>query len=136
MADHLETYGSAKLRVLFVDDEKRKRIKKDNLFEKIYDFWTSFHDPNKSIFYWYGQKISTLEMSIRRKWNSQVLPLVNIISKQYKEKDELFNPEKYLEETDQEKYLELLKAWKVDVEKSYLERIRIYVFLQSGIRSV
>ena len=136
MADHLETYGSAKLRVLFVDDEKRKRIKKDNLFEKIYDFWTSFHDPNKSIFYWYGQKIWTLETSIRRKWNSQVLPLVNIISKQYKEKDELFNPEKYLEETDQEKYLELLKAWKVDVEKSYLERIRIYVFLQSGIRSV
>ena len=136
MADHLETYGSAKLRVLFVDDEKRKRIKKDNLFEKIYDFWTSFHDPNKSIFYWYGQKIWTLEMPIRRKWNSQVLPLVNIISKQYKEKDELFNPEKYLEETDQEKYLELLKAWKVDVEKSYLERIRIYVFLQSGIRSV
>ena len=136
MADHLETYGSAKLRVLFVDDEKRKRIKKDNLFEKIDDFWTSFHDPNKSIFYWYGQKIWTLEMSIRRKWNSQVLPLVNIISKQYKEKDELFNPEKYLEETDQEKYLELLKAWKVDVEKSYLERIRIYVFLQSGIRSV
>ena len=136
MADHLETYGSAKLRVLFVDDEKRKRIKKDNLFEKIYDFWTSFHYPNKSIFYWYGQKIWTLEMSIRRKWNSQVLPLVNIISKQYKEKDELFNPEKYLEETDQEKYLELLKAWKVDVEKSYLERIRIYVFLQSGIRSV
>ena len=136
MADHLETYGSAKLRVLFVDDEKRKRIKKDNLFEKIYDFWTSFHDPNKSIFYWYGQKIWTLEMSIGRKWNSQVLPLVNIISKQYKEKDELFNPEKYLEETDQEKYLELLKAWKVDVEKSYLERIRIYVFLQSGIRSV
>ena len=136
MADHLETYGSAKLRVLFVDDEKRKRIKKDNLFEKIYDFWTSFHDPNKSIFYWYGQKIWMLEMSIRRKWNSQVLPLVNIISKQYKEKDELFNPEKYLEETDQEKYLELLKAWKVDVEKSYLERIRIYVFLQSGIRSV
>ena len=136
MADHLETYGSAKLRVLFVDDEKRKRIKKDNLFEKSYDFWTSFHDPNKSIFYWYGQKIWTLEMSIRRKWNSQVLPLVNIISKQYKEKDELFNPEKYLEKTDQEKYLELLKAWKVDVEKSYLERIRIYVFLQSGIRSV
>ena len=136
MADHLETYASAKLRVLFMDDEKRKRIKKDILFEKIYDFWTSFHDPNKSIFYWYGQKIWTLEMSIRRKWNSQVLPLVNIISKQYKEKDELFNPEKYLEETDQEKYLELLKAWKVDVEKSYLERIRIYVFLQSGIRSV
>ena len=102
-------------------DEKRKRIKKDILFEKIYDFWMSFHDPNRSIFYWYGQNIWTLEMSIRRKWNSQVLPLVNIILKQYKEKDEFFNLKKYLEEADQEKYFELLKAWKVDVEKRYLD---------------
>ena len=121
MADHLETYGSAKLRVLFMDDEKGKVIKKHTLFENLYDFWTSFHDHNKSIFYWYGQKICALEMSIRRKWNSKVLLLVNIILKKYKEKDEFFDPEKYLEEVDQEKYFELLKAWKVDVEKSYLE---------------
>ena len=58
-------------------------------------------------------------MSIRRKWNSQVLPLVNIILKQYKEKDEFFNPTKYLEEADQEKHFEVLKAWKVDVEKLF-----------------
>ena len=28
MADHLETYGSAKLRVLFMNDEKGREIKK------------------------------------------------------------------------------------------------------------
>ena len=56
MADHLETYGSANLRVLFINDEKRREIKKDTLFENLQDFWTSFHDPNKRIFYWYAQK--------------------------------------------------------------------------------
>ena len=73
-----------------MDDEKGKEIKKDTLFENLYDFQTSFHDPNKSIFYWYGQKIWLLEMSIRRKWNSEILPLVNIILKKYQEKDEFF----------------------------------------------
>ena len=121
MADHLESYSSAKLKVLFMDDAKGKEIKKDTLLENLYDFCTSFHDPNKSIFHWYVQKIWALEMSIRRKWNSKVLPLVNIILKKCKEKDEFFDPEKYLEEVDQEKCFELLKAWKVDVEKSYLE---------------
>ena len=104
-----------------MDDEKGKGTKKDILFENLYDFWTSFHDHNKSIFYWYGYKIWALEMPIRRKWNSKVLPLVNIILKKHKEKGEFFNPEKCLEEVDQEKYFELLKAWKVDVEESYLE---------------
>ena len=121
MSDHLETYVSAKLRVLFMDDEKGREIKKDTLFEDLYDFWTAFHDPNKILFYWYRQKIWMLEMSIRRKWNSKVLPLVNIILKKYKEKDQSFSPEKYLEEVDQEKYFELLKTWKIEVEKTYLE---------------
>ena len=92
MAHHLETYGSAKF---FINDEKGREIKNDTLFENLYDFWTSFHDTNKSIFYWYGQKIWMLEMSIRRKWDPKVLPLINIIFKKYKEKDEFFNPEKY-----------------------------------------
>ena len=55
MVDHLETYGSAKLRVLFINDEKGREIKKDALFENLHDFWTSFHDTNISIFYWYEQ---------------------------------------------------------------------------------
>ena len=35
MAGHLETYGSANLRVLFINDGKRREIKKDTLFENL-----------------------------------------------------------------------------------------------------
>ena len=121
MSDDLETYGSAKLRVLFMDDGKGREIKKDTLFENLYDFWTTLHDPNKSLLYWQRQKIWMLEMSMRRKWNSQVLPLANIILKKYKENDQFFNPEKYLAEVDQEKYFKLLKTWKIEVEKTFLQ---------------
>ena len=69
MTDYFETYGSANLRVV------------------IMDFWTSYHDSNKKLFWWYPQKIWKLEMSIRKKWNSTVLPLANIIFKKYREKD-------------------------------------------------
>ena len=58
MADHLETYGSANLRVVFMDDERGKNIKTDTPFENLYDFWTSFHDQNNSIF---GGMTKTLE---------------------------------------------------------------------------
>ena len=90
MAVQLETYGSAKLRVVFMDYERGDRIKTDTLFENLYDFWTSYHDSNKSIFKQYGQNIWKLEMSIRKKWNPKVLLLVNIIFKKYKEKDDFF----------------------------------------------
>ena len=59
-------------------------------------------------------------MSIRRKWDTKVLLPINITFEKYKESDEFFNPEKYLEEVDQEKYFELLRTWKVDFEKTYL----------------
>ena len=120
MTNHLETHGSTNLRVLFMNDERGKMIKTDSLFENLYDFCTSYHDRNKSLFYWYGHKIWKLEMSIKRK-QSKDLPLVNIIIKKFKEKDEFFNPDRFLEEFDQEKYFELLKAWKTDVQKSYLD---------------
>ena len=38
MAQQLETYQSAKLRVVFMNDERRDRIKTDTLFENLYDF--------------------------------------------------------------------------------------------------
>ena len=38
MNDFFETYGSANLRVVFMDDERGKRIKEDTLFENLYDF--------------------------------------------------------------------------------------------------
>ena len=61
MAEQLETYRSAKLRVVFIDDERGDRIKTDTLFENLYDFWTSYHDSNKSILKWYGQKFGNLK---------------------------------------------------------------------------
>ena len=61
-----------------------------------------------------------LEMNIRRKWSSE-LPKVNIILKKYKEKrEEFFNPTRFLEEFDYEKYFELLKDSKIKSEESYL----------------
>ena len=61
MAEQLKTYGSGKLRVVFMDDERGDRIKTDTLFENLYDFWTSYHDSNKSILKWYGQKFGNLK---------------------------------------------------------------------------
>ena len=61
MAVQLEIYGSAKLRVVFMDYERGDRIKTDTLFENLYDFWTSYHDSNKSILKWYGQKFGNLK---------------------------------------------------------------------------
>ena len=55
MADHLETY--ANLRVIFMNDERGKNIKTDTLFENLYDYWTSYHNPNKSLLWWYDQKL-------------------------------------------------------------------------------
>ena len=61
MAEQLKTYGSGKLRVVFMDDERGDRIKTDTLFENLYDFWTSYHDSNKSILKWYGKKFGNLK---------------------------------------------------------------------------
>ena len=69
-------------------------------------------------------------MCIRRKWNQKTLPLVNIIIKKYKEKDEFFDPTQFLNEFDSEKYFELLAAWKKEVEASYL-RLSIFAFWSS-----
>ena len=75
-------------------------------------------------------------MTIRKIWNAKVLLLVNIIFKKYREKDEHFNPAKFLEEVNLEKYFKILRTWKQDFEKSYLDENPTYVFHQSGIRSV
>ena len=81
MTDYFKTYRSANLRVVFMDDKRGNRIKEDTLFENLYDFWTSYHNPNKKRIWWYPQKIWKIEMSIRKKWNSTVLPLANSIFK-------------------------------------------------------
>ena len=136
MNDFFETYGSANLRVVFMDDERGKRIKEDTLFENLYGFWTSYHDPNKKLFWWYQQKIWKLEMSIRKIWNSIVLPLVNIIFKKYREKDEFFNLVKFLEKFNNKKCFELLKTWKQHIKKLIWMKTHICVLQQLDMRSV
>ena len=49
------------------------------------------------------------------------LPLVNIVLKKFKEKDNYFNPMRYLG-GDEEKYFKIVQQWKIDFEKSYLEQ--------------
>ena len=122
MSDRFETYRSAELRISFINDEEGKLIKTDSLFENLYDFWTCFHGKYKSIFIWYYPKVTMLEKTIRKKWGkTKDLPLVNVILKKIKGKDEYFNPIKYLEE-DEEKYFEVLQHWKTDFERDYLEK--------------
>ena len=122
MWDRFETCGSAELWISFINDEEGKLIKTDSLFENLYDFWTCFHGKYKSIFIWYYPKVTMLEKTIRKKWGkTKDLPLVNVILKKIKGKDEYFNPIKYLE-GDEEKYFEVLQHWKTDFERDYLEK--------------
>ena len=47
----LSTYGSADLRIEIVNNRNGSHIKKDTLFNNLYDFWTRFHDPHKRCFW-------------------------------------------------------------------------------------
>ena len=61
-------------------------------------------------------------MNIRKKWKwSPELGKVNIIVKKYNdERNEFFDPTRFLEEFDSEKYFQLLKDRKIKSEESYL----------------
>ena len=66
--------------------------------------------------------MAKLEKYIRTKWEcTKDLPFANIVFKKIKEKDEYFNPKRYLG-GDEEKYFEILQQWKIDCEKNYLEQ--------------
>ena len=39
MSDRFETYGSAEIRTIFMNDKEGKLIKSDSLFENLYGFW-------------------------------------------------------------------------------------------------
>ena len=47
----MSTYGSADLRIEILNNRNECYIKKDTLFNNLYDFWTRFHDPNKRCFW-------------------------------------------------------------------------------------
>ena len=92
MSDCFETYGSAEIRTIFMNDEEGKLIKSDSLFENLYNFWSCFHMSYKTLFIWYLPEMAQLEKLIWRKWvTTKDLQLVNIVFKKFKEKDNCFN---------------------------------------------
>ena len=118
MSDRFETYGSAEIKRIFINDKEEKLIKSDSLFENLYDFWSCFHMSYKTLYNWYHPKMAQLEKTIRRKWvTTKDLTLVNIFLKKFKEKGNYFNLMRYLR-GDEEKYFEILQQWKIDFEKN------------------
>ena len=93
-----------------MNDKEGKLIKSDSLFENLHGFWICFHMPYKTLFIWYHLKMAQLEKAIRRKWvTTKDLPLVNIVLKKFKEKDNYLNPMRCLGE-DEEKYFEFYSS--------------------------
>ena len=96
-----------------MNDKEGKLIKSDSPFENLCNFWSCFHMSYKTLFIWYHPKMAQLEKAIRRKWvTTKDLPLVNIVLKKFKEKDNYFNPMRYLE-GDEEKYFKISQQWKI-----------------------
>ena len=102
------TYGSLGLRIASLNDCFGKSVKTDTLFINLYDYWTNFHDENKKYYFWHSHFMWKLEMYIRKMW-SKDLPNVNIVFDKYKEGDSFFDPRRFLDEFDTEKYFELIK---------------------------
>ena len=121
------TYGSVGLRIEVLNNRNGGFIKKDTFFNNLYDYWTRFNDPNKLYLWWYPHLLRKLEINIRRKWTKD-FPKVNIVLKKYREKNEFFDPRRFLEDFDAEKYFQLLVGWKLSNEKKYLEEHPYLIF--------
>ena len=119
MAGRFETYSSADIRTSFLNDERGKLIKSDSLYINLCDYWTCFHASNSIVlFTWYHPKMALLEKNIRKKLKTMKdLLFDNIVLKNFREKDDYFNPKKYLGGDE-----EILQRWKIDHEKKYLEQ--------------
>ena len=117
------TYGSLGLRIASLNDCFGKSIKTDTLFINLYDYWTNFHDKNKKSYFWHSHLMWKLEMCIRKKW-SKDLPNMNIVFDKYKKGDSFFDPRRFLDEFNTEKYFERLKDWKEKCEIYHLREKR------------
>lgn len=113
------TYGSPGLLIKRLNDRFGKHVKSDTLFLNLYNYWTEFHNPNKRYLWWHTNLIWKLEMYIRRKW-SKDLPNVNIVFEKYKQEEAFFDPRRFKDQFDSEKYFELLKDWKIKFEQYHL----------------
>ena len=118
------TYGSYGLREERLNDPFGIKIKFENLFINLYDYWTLYHHPHQQILRgildFDCSNVTTLENNIRKKWSKDLLH-VNIVLERYKDADEFFNPMQFLEKFDNEKYFQLLVDCKRKNEKYYLE---------------
>ena len=95
--DSYETYGSANLKVEFIDDKKGKKLK-ITCYLKICIITRLVIMTKIELWHLAWQKMWLLEQTIRRKWKKvKDLPLVNVIFKKFKGKGTFFNAEIYLE---------------------------------------
>ena len=91
------------------------KIKLDNLFINLHDYWTLYHHLHQQIYRgildFDCSNVATLDNNIRKKL-SKDLPHVNIVLEKYKDADEFFNLMQFLEKFDNEEYFKLLVDWK------------------------
>ena len=122
-----ETYGSDGFRVGFLHDKRGKLIKGNSLFNNIYGLWVCIHAARFMKVNWrYHPKTAKLEKFLRKKWEkAKVLPIINILLRKIIDGDNAFNPKYYLGK-DEEQYFQILQRWKIDFEKTCLEK---YQFL-------
>ena len=103
------SYGSLGLPIASLNDCFGKSVETDTFFLNLHDYWTNFY--NKKFSFLHSYLMWKLEMYIRNKWSKE-LPNVNIVFDKYKEGDSFFDPRRFLDEFDTEKYFELHKDWK------------------------
>ena len=109
------TYGSYGLHEERLNDPLGIKIKFDNLFINLHDYWTLYHHLHQQIYRgildFDCSNVTTLDNNIRKKL-SKDLPHVNIVLEKYKDADEFFNLMQFLEKFDNEEYFKLLVDWK------------------------
>ena len=113
----IETYGD--FRVDFLHDESGEKLRGDNLFLNIYDFWCIRRDG--FLLKDYKTNNSLLIRIIRKKMRgNKELPTYKVLLRMCAKREEQFNPMDYLH-SDCEQYFHILKEWKKVCEKDFLE---------------
>ena len=118
------TYGSYGLREERLNYTLGIKIKFDNLFINLYNYWVLSHHLHQQILWrildFDCSNVTTLENNIRKKW-SKDLPHVNIVLEKFEDADEFFNMIQFLEKFDNENYFGLLEKTTLDFLTSWLE---------------
>ena len=113
----IETYGD--FRVDFLHDESGEKLRGDNLFLNIYDFWCIRRDG--FLLKDYKTNNSLLIRIIRKKMRgNKELPTYKVLLRMCAKREEQFNPMDYLH-SDWEQYFHILNKWKKVCVKDFLE---------------